>query len=75
MASGIRDTTYQVTGLPFDQDHLFRIRAEAEKVLSEPTYPISFNRFRCKSQLAEIFIEETQGRVLQSLMSVFLRFT
>ena len=49
VASGVRDTTYKVTGLPFDQDHLFRIRAEAEKLLSEPTYPISFNRFRCKS--------------------------
>lgn len=49
VASGVRDTNYQLTGLPFDQDHLFRIRAEAEKVLSEPTYPISFNRFRCKA--------------------------
>ncbi|XP_062595919.1 titin-like isoform X3 [Saccostrea cucullata] len=50
LATGIRDTTYQVKGLPFDQDHLFRIRAEAEKVLSEPTYPISFNRFRLPSR-------------------------
>nr|XP_022325334.1 titin-like isoform X5 [Crassostrea virginica] len=50
VASGVRDTTYKVTGLPFDQDHLFRIRAEAEKLLSEPTYPISFNRFRLPSR-------------------------
>lgn len=55
VASGVRDTNYQLTGLPFDQDHLFRIRAEAEKVLSEPTYPISFNRFRCKA-LFYVFI-------------------
>ena len=48
IASGIPDTSYRVTGLPLDRDHLFRVRAEAASALSEPTYPVSLSRFRCK---------------------------
>lgn len=68
VASGVRDTNYQLTGLPFDQDHLFRIRAEAEKVLSEPTYPISFNRFRCKAHFYVLIVIDIKGLVEKNIL-------
>lgn len=68
VASGVRDTNYQLTGLPFDQDHLFRIRAEAEKVLSEPTYPISFNRFRCKAHFYVLIVIDIKGFVEKNIL-------
>ncbi|KAK3083319.1 hypothetical protein FSP39_019350 [Pinctada imbricata] len=51
LASGIPDTSYRVTSLPFDQDYLFRVRAEAASALSEPTYPVSLSRFRLPSRM------------------------
>lgn len=48
LASAVPDTSFRVTGLAPEDDYMFRVRAEAASLLSEPTYPISLSRFRCK---------------------------
>ena len=48
IASNIETTRHRLTGVPTDYDNLFRIRAEAQNVLSEPSYPVSLARYSRK---------------------------
>ncbi|KAJ8321036.1 hypothetical protein KUTeg_002623 [Tegillarca granosa] len=51
IASNVPDTSFRVSGLAPEDDYMFRVRAEAASLLSEPTYPISLSRFRLPSGL------------------------
>ena len=49
LAADIPDTNYRLTGLSPENDYILRIRAQAESVLSEPSYPVSTGKFRGES--------------------------
>ena len=49
LVANLSTPSYRVSTLSPTQDYAFRVRAEADKVLSEPSFPISFSRTRGES--------------------------
>ena len=46
LVSNLLTPSYRVSTLSPTEDYVFRVRAEADKVLSEPSFPVSFSRTR-----------------------------
>ncbi|XP_076459478.1 uncharacterized protein LOC143292788 isoform X2 [Babylonia areolata] len=46
LVSNLSTPSYRVSTLSPSMDYVFRVRAEADKVLSEPSFPISYSRTR-----------------------------
>lgn len=46
LVSNLPTPSYRVSTLSPLQDYIFRVRAETDKVLSEPSFPISYSRTR-----------------------------
>ena len=53
LATDIPDTSYRLTGLSPENDYILRVRAQAESILSDPSYPVSTNRYRGRLRLRE----------------------
>uniref|UniRef100_A0A8W8KZF1 Fibronectin type-III domain-containing protein n=3 Tax=Magallana TaxID=2171616 RepID=A0A8W8KZF1_MAGGI len=50
-ASNVPKTSYHVTNLRPDRDYLFRIRAEADNIMTEPSMPVYLQRRACPPRM------------------------